>query len=422
MISIDINPNVLSQLQQNSDTTKKMAKILKRKLIRYSKKSLKQERIKIQKELLQCLLPALLEIITKDEEILKYLDLSEVSFAGMDVKGKNFKDSNANIDPQTIKDKTLFYTNLKGIDLSHADFYNVNLIGANLENTGAQIDPQLIYDKCLYNTNVKGCTLINLSSLDSLKRQPADFTNVNIENANLENTNALIDPQLIKDKSLHGANVKGCTLINLSSSDTVKREPADFTGVDIERANLENTGAQIDPQRIKRKDLYCTNVKGCTFINQSSLDSMKTEPADFTDVILMNANLEDTGAQIDPQLITRKALFDANLKGLDLSHADFTDVAIQGTNLEGTGAIINPHTVYGKIISGANLNYCTLIDNGKLKGIRYNQHTSLKYAKFSTFVPYFYRHDIDQDITEYILPIYNPITTIQKTLNKVFKR
>ncbi len=214
MISLNINPNILSQLQQDPDATKKIATLLKEELTKYSKKIWKKERIKIQKDLLQCLLPTLLEIITEEEKILKYLDLSEASFAGMDVVGKNFKDSNANIDPQTVKNKNLCNTNLKGLDLSHANFNGVNILFANLENTGAQIDPQLIDGKSLWDTNVKGCTFINLSSPDSIKREPADFTDVNISGANLEKTGAIINPHTVRYKQICGTKLDYCTLID----------------------------------------------------------------------------------------------------------------------------------------------------------------------------------------------------------------
>ncbi len=354
MIPIDINPNILSQLQQDSNATKEIVKSLKIELIKYSEQNSKNERMKIQKSLLQYLLPTLLESITIKEEILKYLDLSEVSFDGINIEWKNFKDSNANIDPQTVQGKTLFFTNLKGVDLSHANFTGVDIKFANLENTGAQIDPQLIKNKSLYDTNVKGCTFVNLSYLDSIKRIPVDFTDVDIQFANLEDTGAQIDPQLIKDKSLTGTNVKGCTFVNLSSLDSIKRVPADFTDVDIQLANLEDTDAQINPQLIKDKSLHKTN-----------------------------------------------------LKGVDLSHANFTDVDIWGANLEGTSAIINPHTVHDRALYETNLNYCTLIDDGNLEEIYYSQSTSLNYVKFATLKSQ---------------KANNPMTTLQKKLNKVFKK
>ncbi len=352
MIMIDINPNILSKLQQDSNATKEIARLLKEELIKHNTKKWNEERIKIQKDLMQCLLPALLEIITKDEEILKYLDLSETSFTDIDVTDKNFKDSNANIDPQTVKGKTLYNTNLQNCNMAGKDFTGVDIQGANLENTNAQIDPQRIEEKALNNANLKGCTFINLSSLDSLKSEPADFTGVNICDANLENTNAQIDPQLIDGKSLHGTNVKGLDLSH-----------ADFTGVNIQRANLENTNAQIDPQ-----------------------------------------------------LIDGKSLCDTNVKGLNLSHADFTGVLIVGTNLENTGAMINPHTVFCQTIKGTNLNYCTLIDNGKLEGIHYDKGTSFNHITFSIFDP-FDPHNIYQDITEYIQTIDNPNITRNKVFN-----
>ncbi len=399
MISLDINPNILSKLQKDLEAKKEIAKLLKRELVKYSKKIWKKGRIKIEKDLLQCLLPTLLELITEKEEILKYLDLSEVSFDNIRVACKNFKDSNANIDPQTVKDQTLYKTNLQNCNMTGKDFTDVMIESANLKNTNAQIDPQLVYAKNLQGTNLYGCNMAG-----------KDFTDVDIHFANLKNTGAQIDPQLVYAKNLQGTNLYGCNMAG-----------KDFTDVVIDEANLENTNAQIDPQLIRRKSLYHTNVKGCTFINQSSPDSIKREPADFTDVDIRYANLEDTNAQIDPQLIEDKSLIDTNLKGLDLSHANFYGVNIWGANLEGTGAIIDPHTVQEKRIYGTNLNYCTLIDDGKLDGVIYNPYDSFKYVTFLANSP-LSTENIYQDITKYIQKKCKPSTDITEKITKVFKK
>ena len=87
----------------------------------------------------------------------------------MDIEGANLKGTKANIDPQKVKGKSLFKTNLSGLDLSKKDFSSVLIVNANLENTKANIDPQKIFDKSLYNTNVCG-----------LKFDNVYFNNVNI--------------------------------------------------------------------------------------------------------------------------------------------------------------------------------------------------------------------------------------------------
>ena len=50
------------------------------------------------------------------------------------------------------------------------------------------------------------------------------------------------------------------------------------------------------------------------------------------------ANLSNTEADIDPQKILFKSLAGTNLTGLNLYNKDFTGVSIYGANLRNTGA------------------------------------------------------------------------------------
>ena len=68
----------------------------------------KGERIKMDKNFLQLILPVILEKIREeDEDMLKMIDLSEVCFDGFDIRAIDFSGTNANIDPQKVFDKSL---------------------------------------------------------------------------------------------------------------------------------------------------------------------------------------------------------------------------------------------------------------------------------------------------------------------------
>ena len=246
-------------------------------------------------------------------DLLRKLDLSELDFTGWDISNLDLSYTNAKINPQTVRDKSLQGTNCKGLDFSNVDFTDVDIEGANLEETGANIDPQTIKDKSLWETN---CTSLNL--------RDKDFNEVYVVRASLEGTGASINPQTIKYKSLEKTNCTGLNFIG-----------KDFTGVDIEGANLEETGANIDPQTIKNKSLKDANCTGLNFIGK-----------DFTDVDIKGASLEGTGAHINPQKIRDKSLWGTNCKGLDFTGADFYGVSITNANLEDTHYPLPPVTIF----------------------------------------------------------------------------
>lgn len=136
------------------------------------------DRLKIDKYILQQLLQYLLD---NNCNILKYIDLSEVSFSGIDVKNKNLEGTNADINPQLVYEKCFNGTNVKGLDMRNKDFDGVDVRGANLEDTNAEIDIQSIYVffcSCdISGTKLKGCTLYG-SLEDAISDEETDLTDV----------------------------------------------------------------------------------------------------------------------------------------------------------------------------------------------------------------------------------------------------
>ena len=232
-------------------------------------------------------------------------DLSDYDFTDVDVQNLCLNGTNAHIDPQKVKDKSLLGTFLERLDLSNADFTGVNLKFCHLKDTNAHIDPQKVKDKDLSYADLSGLDLSD-----------ADFTGVNLNNCNLKDTNAKIDPQKVKNKDLSFT-----TLTGLDLSD------ADFTGVNIRFCELSNTNAHIDPQKVKDKDLTFSFLEGLDLSN-----------ADFTGVNVTDCNLKDTNANIDFSTIIGKPLSIFSARTFD-SQIELTNENISNINYDDVVAI-----------------------------------------------------------------------------------
>lgn len=210
-----------------------------------------KEKVHVDDELLQ----VLIQEIVKGEyafsnELLKMLDLSLVDFSDINVTGVDFSGTNANIDPQTIKCKSLSHTNLSGLDMSGKCFDDCCFMYTNLANTNADIDPQKIYENSLYGVNLENVDLSGKC-----------FDDICIAEANLEGTNADIDPQTVKNKILYGANLYG-----LDMSDKC------FDECDIREAILIDTGANIT---IYDNDYYRDYVEDALMYGCNVVDKRK---------------------------------------------------------------------------------------------------------------------------------------------------
>ncbi len=85
-------------------------------------------------------------------DILRRIDFLEVDFKNKNMKNLDLSYTNIKINPQTIKDKSLYQTNCEGLNFSSADFTGVDVRGANLKNTDASFNPQTLYKRSLYQT------------------------------------------------------------------------------------------------------------------------------------------------------------------------------------------------------------------------------------------------------------------------------
>ena len=146
-------------------------------------------------------------------DLLRKLDLSELDFTGWDISNLDLSYTNAKINPQTVRDKSLQGTNCKGLDLSYKSFFNVDVRGANLEDTNASLDPQEIYQKSLRGTNCKGLKFKTKTVYDFLGTiDIVNFNGVDIDGANLLETNV----QLSTEKAIKEMNIRSLKKLGYS--------------------------------------------------------------------------------------------------------------------------------------------------------------------------------------------------------------
>jgi len=200
---------ILNKIKYSNLTEKQkisLAKVINDEIIFQYENIFEKRKVKINNEFLKELIESELFILLEIyyTKCIKLIDFEGISFDGLNVAGKDFSYTNANIDPQTVHSKSLFYTNLEGIDLSDKNFDGVFIEGANLIDTKANIDPQLVGEKSLYDTKLKRIRLRNKS-----------FKDVDIRHSDLRNTGAKIIISDLKENNkkehaLYGTKISGC--------------------------------------------------------------------------------------------------------------------------------------------------------------------------------------------------------------------
>jgi len=188
--------NVILKKIKYSNLTEKekiaLAKVISDEIIFQHENIYDKRKVKIDnlflKELIENELFILMNIYFQDS--VRLIDFEGFSFDGLNIAGKDFSYTNANIDPQKIHGKSLYYTDLEGIDLRDKNFEGVFIEGANLIDTKAEIDPQTIAEKSLYDTKLKGIRLRKKS-----------FKDVDIRKSDLRNTGAKIIISELKENN-----------------------------------------------------------------------------------------------------------------------------------------------------------------------------------------------------------------------------
>lgn len=211
----------------------------------------------------------LLDIILDQErktgkKILKYIDLTDVSFENQNVEGIDFRCTNAKINPQEVKEKSLKNCFLFGL-FDGKSFDDVLVTGTDFTMARlVNLDPQTVKYKTLGN-----------AKLGKIDFKGKSFDDVYVFGANFKDAeNVNLDPQTVKDKTLAHTNLCG-----------IDFEGKSFDGVYIAGANFEGAlNVKINPQKLLFKSLENVNATGVDFGNYS-FEGVKVEGAQLENSI-----------------------------------------------------------------------------------------------------------------------------------------
>ena len=165
------------------------------------------------------------------------------------------------------------------------------------------------------------------------------FDDREVRRVDFRGTNANVDPQIVEDKNIEGANFEG-----IDMSDKC------FDGCVICNSNLSYTNATINPQKVYNKNL-----------SETKCDGLDLSQADFTDVYVKGASFKNAKINLDPQRVTGKILEAINLENVDMSGKDFSGCKLCYCNLTNTNAVLDLHYLNVDQLSGCKLQGTTLI-------------------------------------------------------------
>lgn len=212
-------------------------------------------KIKLGKSVTEILLDGIMNYDVGDQRVLKFIDLEGISFAGREVRRVDFRGTNADVDPQTVKDKNIEGANFERIDMSDKCFDGCVIRHTNLSYTNATINPQKAYFKDLEETKCEGLDLSH-----------ADFTDVDVRGASFKNAKINLDPQRVAHLSLAGTNLEN---VDMSGKD--------FSGCKLIGCNLTNTNAVLDLHYLNVDELWRCKLQGTTLILEEDFNRKQLE-------------------------------------------------------------------------------------------------------------------------------------------------
>ena len=239
-------------------------------------------------------------------DVLKYIDFSNISFAGFKAAGVNFTGyHNVTINPQTIAYKDLSNSVLKGVKFASRTYTE-----------------DIFKDVLLVNTNFTG------------------------------SVGARIIPETVKN--LAGGKMASVTFFSKNNGEMFKDcdlSYMDFTG---------SYGAIVNPQVIYKKSLINTNLT----------DALLVRGANFDDCYVTGTTFSGQDISLNPQTLRNKTIEHCHFNGVEFIGDDemFKDIRILDNDFTGSkNAIIDVNAIAGNYIEGNNFADTTILNllNGK---------------------------------------------------------
>ena len=349
----------------SDDLEEKINAKLKKGNLEYS--SAKVNNKKLLKEILQYMLDT-----PRLQKILKYIDFTGITLENINCTSKDFRNTNLDIDPQIISNKTLYGANLENKDMSGKDYSNSCIIGTNLKNTNSVIDLSKI------NGTIEGTDLTNcicIASKDELSEVIID-TSTKIDKAifldkdsynKSNNTYQIILPLYAKSLMNQSKNKNKNYIKTIRKKDKAIVEYEECVkfcnnlekevNEKLEKGNLEYSSIKVNNKKLLKKTLqYMLEtprlIKILKYIDFTGITTAGNNCA--------SKNFKDTNLDVNPQTVLNKTLYGANLENKDMSDKDYSNSCITGTNLKNTNSVIDLSKLNGTI-EGTDLTNCTCI-------------------------------------------------------------
>ena len=189
------------------------------------------------------------------EKLIEYKESGEKDHIKLDIDKKIFEQILFENKKIAIPDNLW-----KLLDLSGVSFDGINVMGVDFTGSkGVVIDPQTVHDKDLRNTKLAGVEI--KGSFDGVCVYSTDFTG---------SKGGVLNPQKVEGKNLRNAKLAGVEI--KGSLDGVKLGGTDFTG--------SKGVIKLNPQKVYGNDLSYAKLAGVEI--KGSLDGVKLGGTDFT--------------------------------------------------------------------------------------------------------------------------------------------
>lgn len=334
-------------------------------------------------------------IFAIDDEFLKKIDFSNISFDKVDVSMHDFSGCmGLHINPQTVYNKdmhgskfenVIFTGTFDGCNIDGTIFKNNKYVATDMcgeakalgmisdshalnearkvlveqlskyEGKPILLDmPSRILKDLIFDYDEKDNKYVFAIPDDLLMN--INFSNISFDNVDVSEhyfggfTGLHINPQTVYHKQLHHSWFEN--VIFTGPFDDVEINDVHFIA--------NNTNVEIDPQTVRNKDLSYCSFHGVKFTSH------------FSDVNIEGANFsESTGAIIVPGNLKDKSLHNTILKDACIT-PNFNDVDVRGANFRGTlgPVLIDPQKVKDKSLEHAILDGVTFI--GPFSGVKIN--------------------------------------------------
>ncbi len=318
-------------------------KLFKEKLLKYKTELYSEtfgyEKINFNKIIdIQEILNLILNDERKGIHLLRYIDLTNISFDNQNVEEIDFTGTNATINPQKVKNRNLTRCILNGVSLQNKSLKKVITFNIKIENA-KNINIELPKEQLKKDIQKNLSKILDYERIGIHILKELDLTNINFDNQNVEgidftDTNATINPQTVKNKSLK------YTILPQGNYESIS-----FKNTNIQGTNFKNTtNVKINIQKIKEKDIRNTILKGVDF-----------QDIPFDNALVTKANF--TGAKninLDPQTLAQPTLYGCILNGINFKNKSFKGICIINTNFIGAkNVIINKNEVWSSNIEEA---------------------------------------------------------------------